>query len=97
MRRSWRVAGRLVPPTARLHSRAVLLRRGARMAWHSTGAREEVLIAVAGAVLVERRSSDGRVRRLPLRAGEALFLPRQTAHQVRNAGARAARYIYVTG
>jgi len=97
MRRSWRISGRLVPASARLHSRSVRLPRGACMAWHTTGTREELLIAVAGAVIVEWRRGAGRLRRVTLRAGQALFVPSRTAHQVRHAGVRAARYMYVTG
>ena len=95
-KRSWQRTTRLTPLTAHLHSRAVTLRPGARMDWHTTGAREELLIIVEGGVVVETRMTRRR-RRTPLAAGGTLFLPPQCEHQVLQAGRRAARYIYVTG
>ena len=97
LRRSWRTAGRLVPAQAHLHSRAVVLRRGACMDWHTTAAREELLLVLAGRLAVETRRGRQRLRRVALQDGQSLFLPPATAHHVLNAGARAARYIYVTG
>ena len=96
MRKTWRSDGRLAPASAHLRSRAVRLRPGARMAWHTTGAREELLIAVQGGVIVETRAQR-RMRRTALAGGYALFLPPHVEHQVVNVGRSPARYIYVTG
>ena len=84
-----------MPPAAHLHSRAVTLRPGARMDWHTTGTREELLIVVQGGVVVETRVAR-RLRRQAVSGGQTLFLPPRVAHQVVNAGRHAARYIYVT-
>ena len=65
------------------------------MPWHSTHEREELLIVVQGGVIAEVRR--GRVQRLALRAGDTLFLPRRTEHQVHNPGRRPAGYVYITG
>ncbi len=72
------------------------LRPGARMDWHTTGSREELLILVQGGVVVETRAAR-RLHRQAVSVGETLFLPPRVEHQVVNAGRRAARYIYVTG
>ena len=70
------------------------------MDWHSTRAREELLIALDGRLRVEVLASDRtpapRARPIPLKAGECLFLPRHTQHRVLNMSRSPARYIYVT-
>ena len=65
------------------------------MDWHSTGAREELLIALEGRVRVERRSRE-RVGAMALAAGLSLFLPSHTRHRVVNRSGTTARYIYIT-
>ena len=68
------------------------------MDWHTTGRREELLIVLAGRVVVETRVvSRAQPRRWPLSQGQSCYLPAQTEHQVLHVGARTARYIYVTG
>ena len=70
------------------------------MDWHSTQAREELLIALGGRVRVEiltsHRQPTLRIRRIPLAAGECLYLPCHTQHRVLNLSTARARYIYVT-
>ena len=70
------------------------------MDWHSTRAREELLIALDGRIRVEvltsRRTSALRARQIPLNAGECLYLPRHTQHRVLNMSRTPARYLYVT-
>jgi len=96
-RRSTRQAGRLVPPQAQgLRAAVVRLGRGQLMDWHSTRAREELLIALAGRVDLEIRLSARRVRRLSLGQHQSVFLPAQTLHRVVNRSETPARYIYVT-
>ena len=67
------------------------------MAWHTTGRREELLIALEGRLVVEARAQRRRMRRWPLAAGRTLFLPPRTEHRVLQTGAHPAHYIYVTG
>lgn len=66
------------------------------MDWHSTGTREELLIALSGQLHVETQNSSSQLQRRSLRAGYCLFLPRRTLHRVVNRSARLARYLYVT-
>ena len=95
--RSLARAGKLVPPNAkRLRGRAIILRPGEAVEWHSTGAREELIIALAGTVRLEL----GRVVRphtALLRAGRCAFIPSATIHRVVNRTTRTAHYLYVTG
>ena len=95
-RRSVHRAGRLAPPSAKgLRSAVVILKPGEVMDWHSTGAREELLIVLEGRVRVERRSRE-RVGAMALAAGQSLFLPFHTRHRVVNRSGTTARYIYIT-
>ena len=95
-RRSCLRKGRVVPAAARgLRAAVVVLPPGGVMDWHSTHAREELLVALAGRVRVEVRSAH-RLRRLTLKAGTCAFLPRHTLHRVVNQSSLMARYLYVT-
>ena len=86
-----------MPPTARgLRARSVVLGRGQMMEWHSTRTREELLIALSGAVNVEVASPASRRRRTRLIAGQCAFLPRETMHRVVNDSKTKAHYMYVT-
>lgn len=67
------------------------------MPWHSTGAREELLIALKGRVQIRTEDARGGARRLVLRAGRCAFLPTKTRHLVMNVSRRTASYLYVTG
>ena len=97
VRRSFRRAGRLVPRRARgLRARSVVLARSASMPWHSTDRREELLIILEGRVQLETQRARAPVRVVPLRAGECVFLPVRTVHQVVNHSRRRAQYVYVT-
>ena len=95
---SYRKAGRLVPPEAQgLRAAAVVLKARETMPWHSTQAREELLIALKGQLDVAVRGASGRQRRLALRSGLSLFLPARTWHTVMNVStSRSAVYVYVT-
>ena len=66
------------------------------MDWHSTRSREEILIALAGRVSLEVQSAAHVTRRIPLRAGQCVFLPTQTLHRVVNRSRAKAQYLYVT-
>ena len=94
---SYALAGRVVPRAAKgLRAGSVILRTGEVMGWHSTGSREELLIALEGRVQVEAQASHRSVRSVSLRSGSCLFLPEATWHRVVNRSAAAARYLYVT-
>ena len=98
VRRSYRRAGRLVPPASRrLRSRSMILKPGQSVEWHSTGSREELLIGISGTVTLEYRDGPRRVRRATLPAGGCLFLPHRIEHRVVNRALRMAHYIYLTG
>ena len=67
------------------------------MEWHSTGPREELVIALAGLLRVECRRAGNRISRMTVRAGECAFIPSGTWHRVLNGFSGASRYVYVTG
>ena len=96
-RRSFERDGRLVPRTARgLRARAVTLKPHGVMDWHSTQAREELVIVLVGCVILEVQQSR-RIHRLSLAHGHCALLPARTTHRVVNDASRRARYLYVTG
>ena len=95
--KSFHRPGRLLPPSAkRLRGRAILLRPGQAVDWHSTGAREELMIVLAGTVRLELGRA-GRPRATSLRAGRCAFVPSATIHRVVNRTTRNAQYLYITG
>ncbi|MBI3319373.1 MAG: cupin domain-containing protein [Candidatus Omnitrophica bacterium] len=97
VRRSYRRAGRLVPPSAtRLRGRSMILAPAQAVDWHSTDAREELLIALRGTVCVERKDGRKRITTISLLAGQCAFLPCATRHRVVNRSLRIAHYLYVT-
>jgi mannose-6-phosphate isomerase-like protein (cupin superfamily) len=65
------------------------------MAWHSTRDREELILVVAGRVVVQVKQA-GRGRRAVVTQGRCLFLGARTEHAVLNDSRRAAQYVYVT-
>ena len=87
-----------MPPSASgLRSRAVVLRSGGVMDWHSTGLREELLLVIRGALQLEIEApSARRILRRSLRAGRSAFVPARTMHRVVNRSARSALYLYIT-
>ncbi|MBI1992786.1 MAG: cupin domain-containing protein [Candidatus Omnitrophica bacterium] len=94
---SCRRDGRLIPRNSRgLRGGSVILRPGETMAWHSTGSREELLIALEGRVRVEAQTSRRSVRSISLKSGSCVFLPEATRHRVVNRSRAAARYLYIT-
>jgi len=94
---SYRRAGRVIPRRrVGLRVGAVILRRGERMAWHSTEAREELLIVFAGRVRLEVEGRGRRLRRRVVAAGSCAWLPSHTRHRVVNRARAPARYLYVT-
>ena len=97
-RTSYLRPGRLMPRAARgLRAGSVVLKPQEAMAYHSTGAREELLIAVTGRLVVEARPSARAIRRIAMQRGQALLLPRHTPHTVANHSKARAAYLYITG
>lgn len=95
---SYRRAGRLAPKRRRgLQAGSVILRPGAVMPRHSTKEREELIIALAGRMLIEAEDARGCSRRTILSEGRCALLPPRTVHTVSNRSRGTARYLYVTG
>ena len=91
-------SGRLIPRATRgLRAGSVALAPRETMPWHSTGVREELLITVAGRLVVEARPSPRATRRLAMRRGQAVFIPPHTPHTVVNHSRARAMYLYITG
>ena len=67
------------------------------MDWHSTGRREELLIALVGSVRVEYRNGRGRTQAMTVRAGQCAFIPSGVWHRVINRAKRVSQYLYLTG
>jgi quercetin dioxygenase-like cupin family protein len=80
-----------VPETEGMKSGYVVLQPGESVGSHSTGAKEEAIIILEGAVQV---FAEGK----PVLTGEKdslVYVPPQTEHDMKNIGAGAARYVYV--
>jgi quercetin dioxygenase-like cupin family protein len=97
VRRSFSRAGKLVPAGAkRFRGRSVKLSPGQAIAWHSTGVREEMLIALAGRLQLERDDGAGSLKMTTLVAGQCAWIPSGTQHRVVNRARRKAQYLYLT-
>ena len=66
------------------------------MPWHSTGNREELVIVLGGKVRFESRLNGSRIKAVTIQAGECVFVPSHTMHQVVNRSKASAEYLYVT-
>ena len=69
----------------------VALKRSEECGEHSTGAHEEVLVILEGSGHVETEGCEP----LPVREGQAVYVPPQTTHNVRNTEAPLLRYVYI--
>jgi len=79
------------PQSVAMRSGYVTLAAGATVGWHTTGAREELIIVLAGA-------GDACFRDKPtmaVGAGAAVYVPPQCEHDIVNTGLEPLRYIYV--
>lgn len=79
------------PQSVAMRSGCVTLRADETVGWHTTGAREELIIVLAG-------TGEARFREKPaitVRAGEALYVPPQCEHDLASTGPEPLRYIYV--
>jgi mannose-6-phosphate isomerase-like protein (cupin superfamily) len=86
----------LVPPSARLRSRAMHVAPGGAIEWHSTDEREELLLVLSGTLSLEIETPQRRRALRRLAAGAALYLPSRVRHRVRNRSRRRLVYVYVT-
>ena len=77
------------PQTAGLRSGRVVLKPGEHMHRHSTGAHEELLVFLQGRAQVLVGSET-----LEVAAGQVLYIPPQTDHELHNEGPDELRYIY---
>lgn len=95
--RSFHRPGRLIRnPKQGLRARAVSLKAGQSMAWHSTHKREELIFAVRGSLHIEIEKTGRKIREALLKSGFCFFIPAQTIHRVVNRSSSAAIYVYVT-
>jgi quercetin dioxygenase-like cupin family protein len=79
------------PATRGLRSGCVTLGPGQDVGEHSTGAHEEIVIVLEGQGQACARGRDP----LEVRAGQAVYVPPETWHNMRSAGDAPFRYIYV--
>lgn len=66
------------------------------MDWHTTGDREELVLALDGRVELEWGPAVRPPQRVPLPAGRCAWLDRAVRHRVVNRTRRLARYVYIT-
>ena len=80
------------PPQAfNLRSGLVRLEPDRDVGLHSTGGNEEMLVILEGAGEVE---AEGHGRR-PVQAGQVVFIPPRTTHNVYNTDSAPLRYVYI--
>ena len=77
------------PQTGGMHSGHVTLKPGQQMHRHSTEANEEMLIFLQGRGQVVLGGT-----KVAVGAGEALYIPPQTEHEVHSEGPEDLRYVY---
>jgi mannose-6-phosphate isomerase-like protein (cupin superfamily) len=79
------------PATCGMRSGRVELAAGQQIGEHSTGRHEEVLVIIEGEGDVAVQGAGP----LAVRGGQAVYIPPQTRHNVRNVGPATLRYVYV--
>lgn len=79
------------PGTRGMRSGRVVLKSGEDVGEHSTGDHEEIVIVLEGRGVA---CAAGR-EPLPLEAGQAVYVPPHTTHNMKNLDAPVFRYIYV--
>jgi mannose-6-phosphate isomerase-like protein (cupin superfamily) len=77
------------PETGGMHSGYVVLKAGEDMHLHSTEGNEEMLVFLRGAGTVVLAGE-----KVAVAAGEGLYIPPHTEHEVHNAGPDELRYVY---
>ena len=77
------------PQTAGMRSGRVVLKPGQQMHRHSTKGNEEILVFLQGKARVVLGSEP-----VMMEAGQILYVPPQTEHEVHNDGPEELRYIF---
>ncbi len=77
------------PQTRGMRSGRVVLKPGEAMHQHSTQSNEEQLVFLQGRATVLIAGQP-----VEMQAGEVLYIPPNTVHEVRNASAQETRYVY---
>jgi mannose-6-phosphate isomerase-like protein (cupin superfamily) len=77
------------PMTGGMRSGRVLLKPGESMHRHSTEGNEEFLLFLAGRARVVLGAES-----VPMAAGEVLYIPPHTEHEVHNEGTEEVRYVF---
>lgn len=79
------------PETVTMHSGLVVLAPGKSVGKHSTKGNEEMIVVLEGRG--EMRITGGK--NLPFSAGEAIYCPPKTEHDMVNTGEATLRYVYI--
>lgn len=79
------------PQTCGMRSGCVPLTQGQECGQHSTKAHEEVLVILEGAGTARLEGHDD----LQVRAGDVVYIPPHTTHNIANTGDGLLRYIYI--
>jgi len=79
------------PQSVAMRSGYVTLPAGETVGWHTTGAREELIIVLAGAGQARFRKKAA----IPVRAGDAVYVPPECEHDMASSGPEPLRYIFV--
>lgn len=77
------------PKTGGMRSGSVLLKPGESMHKHSTEGNEEQLVFLAGHARVVLAGES-----VPMGAGEVLYIPPHTEHEIHNEGTEDVRYVF---
>ncbi len=78
------------PMTAGMMSGLVVLKPGEAMHRHSTESNEEEIIVLAGQATLSIGAESAEAH-----AGEVVYIPPRTSHELRNAGTEDLRYVWV--
>ena len=81
----------ILSPPVTMRSGLVTLQGGGNVGEHSTKDHEEMLVILEGAGEVE---AEGHGRR-PAQAGQVVFIPPRTTHNVYNTDSAPLRYVYI--
>jgi len=79
-----------VPQTQGMRCGRVDLKPGEEVGVHNTGAHEETLVIIEGAGVAELAATPVRVE-----AGQVLYVPPQTPHNIRNVDSPRLRYLFI--
>ena len=66
------------------------------MDWHSTGEREELVMALRGRLRIDYTTPSGRTASVSMAPGQCVFIPSGVPHCVINLAKGPSHYLYVT-